>query len=195
MDVVTYEEFVRKLFNITGTAAVDFTHAMLGLTTEIYELIDARDGVNALEELGDLEFYLQAMLQVLEKEFGPAMYDEAARLEQILLKAFPQISTLPAHHVYPFLLNELQDISKRWIGYGKAPSVPPLVIMAMAAAAVHAASAVAVGRGNFEPDRIRRANVGKLLKRYNGMAFSQERAIKRDLGAERAVLDAAATAS
>ncbi len=192
MDVVTYEGFVRKLFNRSGDPATDFSHAMLGVSTEIYELLGARDGVNALEEMGDLEFYLVALQQVLIDHFGAAAMLPSARLEIELLAAYPQIAEQPAHLVYPLLLNELQDIGKRWIGYNKAPTMSPVMILTLAAAAVNAAAHVAVGRGSFKEEHIRRTNVGKLLLRYKGMTFSQDSAINRDLGAERALLNAAA---
>ena len=69
-----YEEFVEKLFNKLGSEREAVAHAAMGIVGEAGEIIDAvkkhwaynkeLDVANVIEELGDLRFYYQAMLNM-----------------------------------------------------------------------------------------------------------------------------------
>jgi hypothetical protein len=85
-------------------------------------------------------------------------------------------------------LVEWLDLAKRWVGYGKAPTMSTTQLVAEASALV----SFVLDRGDAEDVEmsvIMVANVDKLLKRYNGMQFDAERAVSRDLPAERTVLE------
>lgn len=70
----TYDIFVERLFNKLDSDKAALAHAVMGITGEAGELIDAvkkhwaygkeLDQANVIEELGDLRFYYQAMLNM-----------------------------------------------------------------------------------------------------------------------------------
>ena len=176
-----YTDFVRKLFNRQDDVSKDYAHAVLGVVTEVHEYLNAVDEVNALEELGDLEFFVEAFAQVVADVTGErpdlseddmlAAAIEWAPLEQDLL---PAIQTT---------LNELTNTVKRWVGYGKQPENLP-ELWKIAAFVVFAANQA--GRyPTVDRQLVRAANVRKLLKRYPEGEFNQMRALVRDVEAER----------
>lgn len=66
-----YSDFVAALFKDMGSDTLDILHAAVGIAGEAGELLDAvkkhwayekpLDRANVVEELGDLEFYMQAL--------------------------------------------------------------------------------------------------------------------------------------
>lgn len=70
----TYDIFVERLFNKLDSDKAALAHAVMGITGEAGELTDAvkkhwaygkeLDQANVIEELGDLRFYYQAMLNM-----------------------------------------------------------------------------------------------------------------------------------
>lgn len=66
-----YSDFVAALMKDMGSSTLNILHAAVGISGEAGELLDAvkkhwaygkeLDKVNVIEELGDLEFYMQAM--------------------------------------------------------------------------------------------------------------------------------------
>lgn len=183
-----YADFVRKLFAVSGDPSKDFTHAILGIVTEAFELVNANDAVHALEEKGDLIFYMQALIQV-------ACDHEGLTLEDI--REFPALDI-----DYPWDLTDsasdksssgsiyLMDQAKRWVGYGKAPE--SLAHTVRVAAAVVYLALTNCGYALESSEEIVSANMKKLLKRYPDKVFNQEHALVRDLAGERKVLEDAA---
>jgi len=195
LDEIGYEGFVRSLFNRTGQHSVDFTHAVLGVTTEVYELAQARDAVNAVEEFGDLFFYMIAITVVL-KDAYPELSEAPSRTEMdaahaALTERFPGLVTLPKAQALELALCELQDIAKRWIGYGKAPTLPPLQILLLTGFVLAVVQrSTAFDAALEDEDEVIEANVAKLIERYKGIKFNAEHAVNRDTGKEREVLNA-----
>ncbi len=186
LDTVGYSGFVRALYNRTGDLSKDFTHAVLGLVTESHEYLNATDRVNAVEEAGDLVFYREALEQVLN-DFSPFDHDEADKIYgEIMAELARQGSiNLTDMHV------EWLDLAKRWIGYGKAPTMPTARLIAE----ISAMLTMTIPEGLLEEAdtaKVLVTNVEKLLKRYNGLQFDADRAVNRDLPAEREVLEASA---
>lgn len=74
-EVIRYDAFVACLFKQFGNLTNDILHAAVGISGESGELLDAvkktwiynkpLDRANVIEELGDLRFYIQAMMNVL----------------------------------------------------------------------------------------------------------------------------------
>lgn len=66
-----YSDFVAALMKQMGTSTLNILHAAVGISGEAGELLDAvkkhwayekpLDKENVIEELGDLEFYMQAL--------------------------------------------------------------------------------------------------------------------------------------
>ena len=178
----TYSEFVRRLFNRNGNPASDFAHAILGIVTEIHEYEFAKDPVNGLEELGDLQFYVVALRQVVEDILGHTLPTPA-------LPDLPtSVAFKPREAVYD-LSTIILDHAKRWVGYGKQPT-DLMSVFNTAATLVYFANIT----GPYpctDYQRIEAVNMAKLLKRYPGGEFDAFRAVVRDLDGERAVLESA----
>lgn len=91
----TYDIFVERLFNKLDSDKAALAHAVMGITGEAGELIDAvkkhwaygkeLDQANVIEELGDLRFYYQAMLNM----FGLTDEDVCAMNMVKLQKRYP----------------------------------------------------------------------------------------------------------
>lgn len=183
---IGYSGFVRSLYNRSGDLSKDLAHALLGIATEAHELNRAEDRVHGIEELGDLEFYGEAALQVIEEAIGLPL--DRAELEF----AVDDISSLlcddySAADAIADGVNDLLDVAKRWVGYGKAPA-DFLQLSRDVAGLVRFINSQSA---YYEPDlaKIRRTNVAKLMKRYQGIVFNADRAVNRDTGAERKLLE------
>lgn len=182
-----YDQFVRRLFNRSGDPSKDFTHAILGIATEIHEFQNATDELNAIEELGDIWFYLVALSQVIEDHEGVMTGDfdpEEGLMTLLNLAKGTSIKTAISNTV-----NTLLDDAKRWVGYSKQPKSLPEVFRTCAELFIF------VNQSSDyvcnDTNKVLRANMAKLLKRYPGGEFSQYHALVRDLDAERDVLQAA----
>jgi hypothetical protein len=195
---VSYPDFVRKLFNRSDDPSKDFTHAILGIKTEIHEYLHATDRINAIEELGDLAFYVEAMRQVINDYLVEGGYDTIHELDieremktdlAILATFEPRTAKFEELST---LLNDLLDDAKRWVGYGREPDSLPAVFLSAAGAAAFAQSLGILSETPTEPDHIKAVNMAKLLKRYPGGDYDQFRALQRDLDGERETLEAAA---
>ena len=187
MTTVGYPNFVRSLLNRSGDPSKDFTHCVLGIITEIHEYSNATDQVNAIEEAGDLIFYAEGLRQVLN-DYAPIDVNGVLPLMEEVMERLT-VAELDDVAV------EWLDLAKRWVGYGKAPTMSTTQLVAEAQGLV----AVVIARGGAAGTvvdsgraQIEIVNVEKLLKRYNGMVFNADRAVNRDLPAERAVLEASA---
>lgn len=185
-----YSDFVRKLYNRSGDPSKDFTHAILGVVTETYEYRMAYDSTNALEELGDLEFYVEALAQVIDDKLDmrPSPCDDTTveRIGALLAKV--------ENDGYQAAVNEacnnLLDEAKRWVGYGKEPK--NLLSTWHEVAALTYVVNIRGGFPNEDRQAIRSSNMRKLLKRYPGGEFSQFHALVRDTEAEREAIQRAA---
>lgn len=183
---IGYDGFVRALFNRSGDFSKDFAHAVLGISTEVYELRHANDKVNQTEEAGDLSFYAHALVQVVEDY----LTSKGQELDcQKLEEAIQRLEYVRVDYVSVYtegLLNLLLDDAKRWVGYGRAPSD----FVGSLSRGLYAASFGVWDCGVFdEDDQIKRTNIAKLLERYKGLKFTSEAAINRDVVAERSVME------
>lgn len=186
LNTIGYEGFVKALYNRTGDLSKDATHAILGIVTECREYLTATDEVNAVEEAGDLTFYVTALKQVLD-DFSPTNKDEFGGYFDAATARYTALGSVPLVDVYC----EWLDLAKRWVGYGKAPTMPTTQLLAEAS--VLMSLVINSGRAaDADMHTVLKANVEKLLERYKGLQFNAERAVHRDLPAERAVLEASA---
>ncbi len=180
----SYTKFVRRLFNRSDDSSKDFAHAVLGVVTEIHEFRTAEDATNALEELGDIEFFVEALAQVVSDVAGDRPTLQQTDIDTLAAEVGED---LPATEFISNTCNELCDHVKRWVGYGKAPTDLHHV-WRLAAVAGFCANAVS-HHANLDRQAVREANVRKLLKRYPGGEFSQFHALVRDKGAEREAIN------
>jgi NTP pyrophosphatase (non-canonical NTP hydrolase) len=90
-ETIRYDQFVQQLFK-ADTRAMMVLHAALGICGEAGELADALkknaiynkpiDRNNLVEELGDLEFYMQAVRNLYEISRGEVMQFNAEKLSK-----------------------------------------------------------------------------------------------------------------
>lgn len=192
---VGYDGFVRSLFNRSGDPAKDFAHAVLGIVTEVYEMRAATDRVNQLEEAGDLIFYGFALKQVVGDYLGCESEEAYYGFDMEAMEATER--QLDAGHIgtkqqyIDSLMNQMLDAAKRWVGYGKAPAD---ITRTLQQGYYVVLETIGDCGSRVSKREMEISNVGKLLERYNGMTFSAERAVNRDLAAERSVLEHAAAA-
>lgn len=188
-----YNQFVQGLFNRTGDISKDFTHAVLGLLTECDEYLRAPDKVNAIEEAGDHLFFLTAFRIVVAEHLGDEAFIAVILQATSVLEA--QINSAYGRRVKEVLLEQsvfAMDICKRWVGYGKEPTVTQLTELV---GRLFAVSGVVLESGEhfwqIDFSQAQRVNVEKLLDRYNGTRFNADRAVNRDLAHERETLERA----
>lgn len=61
--LVPYDQMVRNLFKPMDTQAATVLHAAVGIAGEVAELLVASSIENLVEEMGDIEFYIEAAFQ------------------------------------------------------------------------------------------------------------------------------------
>lgn len=205
-----YREFVAGLFHRNkGDLSKDFAHAVLGISSEAFEIARAGgDAVNVAEEAGDIMFFTVAAVMVL-KEFveaegitlehkdGPLQYellDPAGWLTpgvgDITLNV---IGLLVSEDTIMTALEKMQSVAKAWVGYGKKPDAATVAATLGALLLPAAAAFGAMAEGEPTPKDVQTAalaNVKKLQHRYPG-GFSVEKATNRDLEGERSAIESA----
>ena len=195
---VSYPDFVRKLFNRSGDPSKDFTHAILGIKTEIFEYLHATDRINGVEELGDLAFYVEALRQVINDYLMEQRLDIIHELDidaELKTERAGLATYEPRTAKFEELssrLNDLLDDAKRWVGYNREPDSLPAVFLNARGVAAFAQSLGILSDTPTAPELIIAVNMAKLLKRYPGGDYDQFRALQRDLSGERETLETAA---
>lgn len=183
-----YAAFVAKLFNRTGDLSKDLCHAALGIVTEMRELnlaVNAQDDVNALEEAGDLTFFYHALCLVIH-DLYPEPDGDAGAIAQATYERGLQLT---AQELIDQFSTEMLDTAKRWVGYGKQPTLAQATELLIKATLLFNIVLMA-SVPDIDGEDILRANMAKLLVRYPGGEFDAFRAVTRDTEAERAALAA-----
>lgn len=198
---VTYSAFVRRLFRPMDKASM-FTHAVLGLCTEYQEVLLAPNKENYIEELGDYQFFLVAMIQQLDADVVGSL--ELGFVNQLADKLEQEAQQ--CHRDFDGCLNGepspadfasaaktiLLDTAKRWLAYGKEPNAEAAQQVVAAALALQCSlymDCMEECDGPVMP-LLLRTNVAKLEARYKG-TFSTEQALNRDTQGEMNALSAA----
>jgi hypothetical protein len=185
LETIGYRNFVAGLFNRSENHALEFAHAILGIATELHELRRAVQPAHALEEMGDLAFYGEALYIVVQAVTGFSDADFVLGDD-----VDDWFGWLGDDYTYHDLIDdkrtELLDHAKRWIGYGKQPA-DFLQVLRDALNLVRFANLTLPG-GPFPEWNVQVCNVAKLLHRYKGLKFNAEHAVNRDLSGEQAVI-------
>lgn len=185
-----YKAFVAKLFHRNGDLSKDLAHAVLGIYTESYELRHATDRTNAIEEGGDLTFFVVALSLVVHEAIAEAPVDPE-EIQNIWRRIRQESTAAPAAFVIESFNVRLADIAKRWVGYGKQPTWQQMVEANMLGAHVLSLALGSSWVAQDSDEFLIRANMAKLLKRYPGGEFDAYRAVNRDVEAERAAIQQA----
>ena len=205
-----YREFVAGLFHRNkGDLSKDFAHAVLGISSEAFEIARAGgDAVNVAEEAGDIMFFTVAAVMVL-KEYveaeGIVIERKGAPLHYELLDpagwltpvsgdlTLTVISLMCSEDAVMLALEKTQSVAKAWVGYGKKPDADT-VAAALGGLLLPAAAAFGMmaedGPTSEEVQTAALANIKKLQHRYPG-GFSVEKATNRDLEGERSAIESA----
>jgi hypothetical protein len=169
-ETVRYDQFVRWLFK-PGTDQVMALHCAIGLAGEVGELVEDRK--NAYEELGDIEFYLQALRN----------HYEISRAH-ILTSLYPSFA--PDCLISDRLMiacGEICDVIKREYIYGKPRDIEALAVACARfeyALELYRYTFCAFGKSSDDHRKaIIQANAEKLGKRYVSLRYSDEQAIAR----------------
>ena len=205
-----YREFVAGLFHRNkGDLSKDFAHAVLGISSEAFEIARAGgDAVNVAEEAGDIMFFTVAGVMVLKEYMetegitlehvgGPLQYellDPAGWLTpgvgDVTLNV---IGLLVSEDAIMTALEKMQSVAKAWVGYGKKPDADTITATLGALLLPTAAAFGTMAEGaptSKEVQTAALANIKKLQHRYPG-GFSVEKAANRDLEGERSAIESA----
>lgn len=155
-----------EILNQTTPQKADAQHMAIGIAGEVIELFDAilkGDKENVIEELGDIEFFLEGLRQNLG----------IGRLEPKTLSA-PEVSVAAARTVVAG--GNVLDLVKRWTIYNKPIDVDLLVITIL-----DLESSMDAVRGWFglSRDETIEHNTAKLSKRYATLSYSDKQAQDR----------------
>jgi NTP pyrophosphatase (non-canonical NTP hydrolase) len=157
-------------------------HAVMGICTEVGELVCPKDRINVIEELGDICWYIAVLSDVRQIDY----------IEKISFEVkVPNLETSYEHMVnlLCFYPSELLDALKKNMFYGKPidfrvfDSITDRFIKTLS-------NIIRFQNKSFEA--ILNANIEKLNSkngRYKTGKFSKEEAINRDDKVERALLE------
>lgn len=162
---VPYTKMVLTLFKEQPTLADRLVHVAMGLTGEVLELEEASSRQNLLEELGDLEFYLEAG------------YNQIGMPPAIDQRDAPPLSE--CMKLLKSSANEFQDLAKKAWVYEKAVNT---LDFAMALNAVRYALNNLHHYYGFSVSEVRDANKIKLIGpkgRFKDMQYTNDAAIAR----------------
>lgn len=153
-------------------------HAVIGLATEIEELLanysGNLDNINVLEELGDVEWYRS----ILWREYPELSKYGSEGFEKI---SDPFKSVLDLNTI----ILKLQDLVKKKIYYNK--DIDENILVSLCLEMKENIGSYA-SYYNINLQDVWDINIAKLKARY-GEKFTSDRAINRDLGVERTILE------
>lgn len=177
---MSHQEYLKlsaRTSNQEGRPAELYLHGIIGMISEFSEIEMIDSGVNAIEEIGDVLWYLACCQRAIGFSLSPVATDCAtlSGSKQSLLMLYHSSTAL--------------DTAKRWWMYGKSPAVDVASKQALGIAQcavnlvmIHAAGSLGLpAQDVIQAARI--ANIAKLQKRYPEK-FTQDRAINRDVASE-----------
>lgn len=173
-----YQQLAQRTCPSLGDYKLDLCHMVLGIVSEEDELLrafDAEDDVNALEEAIDKNWYLSNYCTMRE-------YD----LETVFDKARTHVYDIFEDETNGmFVSNAFADIIKKHIAYGKEiDRVQEFEMLVKLAKSV----LLVVEELDSDLERDLYKNIEKLKVRFPD-SFSTEKALNRDLKAERKILE------
>ncbi len=156
------------------TPAMNFAHAALGLVDESYELLLTNGSLHAIEEIGDLCWFIALAGDTLEmdpfNEYAAAVADGEATLAP---------TTMACAERAMRLASILAGRAKKWLVYGQEPSEGTAgLLVSLVALAARAAEIE-----GHTLERVQELNIAKLCARFPA-GFSDWNAKNRDTVAE-----------
>lgn len=167
-----------------NVALIRGLHAVIGLCTELGELVDDVENARLTGKLIDIVNF--------RAELGDLCWYEAILRDSFDYRIYPVWTNVSAGDGLQYTLNRLtgivgnlMDFYKRWMFYGKEPDVLALSTVVDTFSFLLATLCYSAGT---TVEEVRRVNIAKLQKRYPEK-FDAEAAINRDEAAERQVLE------
>lgn len=163
----------------------DLLHGIIGMVTEAGELTEAIikeefDRPNLIEELGDFRFYFELTALSCGVNIDKVASPEGFECEPgMLADGIEQLTIRSAH---------LLDLAKKRLFYGKHIMIADLEASLVAIYADYQRLCSLLG---VSDKQVQEVNIKKLAQRYPGLKFDADKAINRDIDAERKVLESA----
>lgn len=170
----SYPDFVSRLFKSgeelkqgfiwASYRKLDSLHAIIGINTEVVEVLQASkkgDLNNLREELGDLWFYITALLQARQLSYDDDVVD-----------FYPHMPALEAASI-------LLDLAKKECIYGIDLNEGQIRKFDMALSSIRARVATEAAAIGLSREELEQSNMAKLLKRYPGATYSNQAAAAR----------------
>lgn len=166
MRVCDYSKLAQRT-SPKGPLNYRLVHASLGMSSELAELLEG----NYLEEIGDTFWYLNEACDALGVELDEIEVIYEADLDPL--------------YRLPFLMGLFANEVKRLVYYEKGNTEEMVELLAKIKVELFELAS----SEELDIEDILEKNIMKLEKRYPELRFERERAINRNLQAERKVLD------
>lgn len=173
-----YKELSEKTLSTEfhcGKQVENLLHGVIGVLTELEELLGWNDEVNKKEEVADIFWYLALLDRELDLNFKITKYEHnftQIKSQSLILQAFKQSCLL-------------LDLLKKKIYYNKNIDTDQFCNLS---SDLFDTMSIFCHLNEIEISTILDTNIQKLKARY-GEKFSSERAINRNLDTERAILE------
>lgn len=177
MTLKEYQIAVQRTMTYLGTEQLDILHMIVGLNSEINELLDAKDAINLSEELSDINFYLTNYCNLTGIDISEHFVFSGASLYNVenndsIIELTCQIS-------------KLTNLEKRELAYKKKVDDGGRLEQVINIYKVLNDCFVDY---SLDPNDSMQKNIDKLKARYPEK-FTEEKALNRDLELERNILE------
>jgi NTP pyrophosphatase (non-canonical NTP hydrolase) len=162
------EKTLSTQFNIDGEKEQKVLHSIIGMLTEVEELMSVKDGVNLKEEISDVFWYSA----IIYREYNFDFKYEYIKSENNILEFLNKTLVL-------------LDMFKKKIYYNK--QIDDVLFEKQFHKSMNHIFSLCADN-NLNINEIFELNIAKLMKRY-GDKFSSESAINRNLEEERKIME------
>jgi len=181
MNLKEYQESAKRTMTYLGSHELDTAHMLYGMMSEIVELMDAKDKVNAAEEIADVMWYVANYASIN----GIGFETIANVFEVNLDKIFGPVAKVDAINQLVCRISFLTDHEKKELAYKKHF---PLVEKSMYLFEIIKTVNWCFYYFTINPYEALQHNIDKLRVRYPEK-FSEEKALNRNLTEERKALE------
>jgi hypothetical protein len=167
-----FDEMVSNLFNSANfnSNAVGVMHAAIGISGEATELFFHEDGANFIEEAGDLEFYLQSLVQQV------GLQDQALLIiETRALYMLPAFKEECFHDILKAASDILDFAKKLWV-YNKPLDTVMKDLIASCVGIIQGSLLRLYDYEGTTREAVINYNQTKLAKRYPGGVYTDQHA-------------------
>lgn len=174
MEIKEYQKLAKVTCTSLGSDKLDLSHMVMGMCSElneIYEALEKRDMVNALEEYSDLFFYLANYCTFRGHDLEKMVEDK-----EIIKGNYSELV---------INISKLTDIVKKYIAYNKPIEITKEL---ECISNIYLSVLQDLEKGGLDLSVGLDRNIAKLQARYGGK-FTEEAALNRNLEVERSILE------